>query len=124
MCIALVLFFKRYSKVTGKWHLRAQGSLNQSGCNNETTTRTKVDCCKKTLDKCKDFCKDAKFLEFHEPVSLHDHHCSCFLDCDFSRPASNYGKKASVYESYGMPDLYTFFSSVDIKYDTKLFFLP
>ena len=102
-----MVLFKRYLKGPGKWYLRAQGSSNDNGCNNETAPTTKVNCCKRTLQECKGFCNDAKFLEFHKPVNDHYHHCSCFLHCDFSRPASEYGKTASVYEwSSGMPDLY------------------
>ena len=48
---------------------------------------------KNKLDNCKEFCKDTKFLQYHKTG-----HCGCFKDCDFQRPASDYGSKADVYE--------------------------
>ena len=52
-----------------------------------------------TLGVCEDFCKDTRFLQYHEST-----YCGCFLECDFKRPANEYNSKADVYEqqNFGM----------------------
>ena len=78
------------------WTLRAQGSLNENGCSTQDGVHGGN---KATLDICKEFCKGAKFLQYHAST-----HCGCFKGCDFKRPANNYSSTADVYEqqNFGM----------------------
>ena len=70
----------------------AQGSLDQNGCS-DTNIRG-ANLAVLALDRCKEYCTDTKFLQYHK-----NGHCSCFENCDFERPASEYGSKADVYEN-------------------------
>ena len=73
-----------------QWYLVARRSLNENGCSQEGHLRDKH---AGTFEKCKEYCKDAKFLQVHE-----NGWCSCFQSCDFERPVSDYHSPADVYE--------------------------
>ena len=79
------------------WILMARRSSNENGCSNKDKLKGEFMYAK--LDDCKDFCKDTRFLQYHESS-----YCGCFLGCDFKRPASEYNSKADVYEQqkFGM----------------------
>ena len=70
----------------------AQGSLNENGCSVSLKIRGEI-WAESTLDRCKEYCKDTNFLQYHETGR-----CNCFENCDFERPASEYRSKADVYE--------------------------
>ena len=74
-----------------QWYLVARWSSNDNGCSEEGYLDGKSGGI--SLAECKDYCKDTKFLQFHE-----NGHCSCFQSCDFKRPASDFSSKADVYE--------------------------
>ena len=74
-----------------QWYLVARRSSNDNGCSMDGYLDGKSGGI--SLAECKGYCKDTKFLQFHE-----NGHCSCFLSCDFKRPASDYSSKADVYE--------------------------
>ena len=69
--------------------MKVRGTLGEYGCSN-TPVRGEY---KETLDICKEFCKDTKFLEAHASG-----YCGCFKDCDFRKSVSEYVSKADVYE--------------------------
>ena len=71
--------------------MRARGSENKKGCSNNEITGDNW--AERALEKCKKYCKDYKFLQYHE-----NGHCGCYDGCDFQRPASDYKSKADVYE--------------------------
>ena len=71
----------------------ARGSSNQKGCTDKD--RIKPGDIEDTLEECKAFCKGTIILQYHATG-----HCDCFKDCDFGRPASDYGSKADVYAHY------------------------
>ena len=85
---------QHYLANDGEWILRAQGSSNENGCSAKDEIRAEA---KATLAMCKDFCKDARFLQHHAST-----HCGCYKGCDFQRPASEYDSIAAVYERLGM----------------------
>ena len=70
----------------------AQGSLNENGCSVSLKIRGEI-WAESTLDRCKEYCKDTNFLQYHETGR-----CNCFETCDFQRPASEYRSMADVYE--------------------------
>ena len=99
-----MLCHQRY--LSGGWILRAEGSSNENGCSRKDQIRRDA---KRTLALCKDFCKDARFLQYHA-----DTYCGCYKGCDFQRPASDYGSKADVYEH---PTILGMISSTKYKAD-------
>ena len=87
----VILYNEHYFLIQDRWYLMAQGSLNESGCSDTHIRGERW--AVSTLNRCKEYCKDTKFLQYHK-----NGHCSCFENCDFQRPASEYGSKADVYE--------------------------
>ena len=87
--------YQHYLLVQDGWLLRARGSLNESGCSTEQEIRGRTGYTE-TLENCKNMCCDTKLLQYH----VSSDHCGCFNNCDFKRPASDYGSKADVYEQH------------------------
>ena len=70
--------------------LRADTDIGQAGCSTwqlayEVGYHVSVESCKKYCDR--------RLIEYHLSS-----YCSCFNECDFMRPASEYGSPAKVYE--------------------------
>jgi len=85
---------------TGDWLLRADGTKSvgaDAGCSKNSlkgktvkfTDGFKLD----RMSRCEAFCSDYNYLSFHA-----NHYCGCYDSCDFTRPASDYGSKAKIYQ--------------------------
>ena len=68
--------------------------MNESGCSRKDELQGLH---QDTLDICKDFCKEFKYLQYHGLTDI-GRHCGCYSVCDFKRPASDYHGKADVFE--------------------------
>ena len=92
-----MISYQQYLLASGDWILRSLRSLNETGCSDKDMLKGKMKL--ETLGVCEDFCKDTRFLQYHEST-----YCGCFVECDFERPANEYNSKADVYEqqNFGM----------------------
>ena len=93
----LLISYQQYLLASGDWILRSRRLSNENGCSDKDMLKGKMKL--ETLGVCEDFCKDTRFLQYHEST-----YCGCFSECDFKRPANEYNSKADVYEqqNFGM----------------------